>query len=64
MTENSPYILPYPYQNKLTASLRKAAKQHQNTEFTNLWIGQSHRNLKEDSTENILKNLIHSAELI
>lgn len=60
--ENSEYILPYPYQNKLTGELRKAARAVENAEFVNLWAGQSIGHYGEDSTENILANLISDFE--
>ncbi|WP_347219089.1 nitronate monooxygenase [Chryseobacterium sp.] len=56
--EGSEYILPYPYQNKLTNALRKAAKFKQNTDFVGIWTGQSIHNYSELSTEEILRNLI------
>ncbi len=60
--ENSEYILPYPYQNKLTNALRKAAKSLQNTEFVSIWLGQSIHQYSELSTEEILRNLIKDCE--
>ncbi|WP_213278268.1 NAD(P)H-dependent flavin oxidoreductase [Chryseobacterium indologenes] len=60
--ENSEYILPYPYQNKLTNALRKAAKSLQNTEFVSIWLGQSIHQYSELSTEEILRNLIKECE--
>ncbi|SMO88742.1 nitronate monooxygenase [Chryseobacterium rhizoplanae] len=60
--ENSEYILPYPYQNKLTNALRKAAKSLQNPEFVGIWIGQSIHQYSELSTEEILRNLIKECE--
>ncbi|WBV60056.1 nitronate monooxygenase [Chryseobacterium camelliae] len=60
--ENSEYILPYPYQNKLTGILRKAARSAKNTEFVNLWVGQSIHQYSESSAEDILKNLIRSCK--
>jgi nitronate monooxygenase len=60
--ENSEYILPYPYQNKLTNALRKVAKSLQNPEFVGIWIGQSIHQYSELSTEEILKNLIKESE--
>lgn len=56
--ENSEYILPYPYQNKLTNALRRAAKSKQNTDFMGIWTGQSIHHYSELSTEQILRNLI------
>ncbi len=60
--EDSEYILPYPYQNKLTNALRKAAKSLQNPEFIGLWAGQSIYRYSERSTEEILKKLIETFE--
>ncbi|MBP1165524.1 nitronate monooxygenase [Chryseobacterium sp. PvR013] len=60
--ENSEYILPYPYQNKLTNALRKAAKSLQNPEFVGIWVGQSIHPYSELSTEEILKKLIKECE--
>ncbi|MBB6332752.1 nitronate monooxygenase [Chryseobacterium sediminis] len=60
--ENSEYILPYPYQNKLTNALRKAAKSLQNPDFVGIWVGQSIHPYSELSTEEILKNLIKECE--
>ncbi|MFS4472038.1 NAD(P)H-dependent flavin oxidoreductase [Chryseobacterium sp. T20] len=60
--ENSEYILPYPYQNKLTNALRKAAKSLQNPEFVGIWVGQSIHQYSELSTEEILKKLIEECE--
>jgi len=58
--ENSAYILPYPYQNKLTNELRKVSKKLNNTDFVGIWAGQSIHDYSELSTEDILKNLIQS----
>lgn len=60
--ENSEYILPYPYQNKLTNTLRKAAKSKQNADFVGIWTGQSIHHYSEVSTEEILRNLIFQIE--
>lgn len=62
MVENSDCILPYPYQNKLTNALRKAAKSQQNLDFVGIWTGQSIHNYSELSTEDILRNLITETE--
>ncbi len=56
--ENSEYILPYPYQNKLTGEMRKIARTVKNDEFVNLWVGQSIVDYSELSTQNILEKLI------
>ncbi|WP_418122670.1 NAD(P)H-dependent flavin oxidoreductase [Chryseobacterium sp. PTM-20240506] len=62
--ENSDYILPYPYQNKLTGILRKTAKLKGNVEFVNIWLGQSVHPYSEASTMDILKRLILDVEKI
>ncbi|PKF73796.1 NAD(P)H-dependent flavin oxidoreductase [Chryseobacterium sp. PMSZPI] len=62
LIEGSEYILPYPYQNKLTNGLRKAAKSKQNTDFVGIWVGQSIHHYSELSTEHILRNLILQTE--
>jgi nitronate monooxygenase len=62
--ENSEYILPYPYQNKLTGELRRAAKEKQNPDFVSIWLGQSINNYSGQSTGEILKDIISSAERI
>nr|WP_315035185.1 nitronate monooxygenase [uncultured Chryseobacterium sp.] len=61
--EDSEYILPYPYQNKLTNALRKAAKSKQNSDFVGIWAGQSIHEYDSRSTEEILRNLIVQAEV-
>ncbi|MCY0967688.1 NAD(P)H-dependent flavin oxidoreductase [Chryseobacterium wangxinyae] len=60
--DNSEYILPYPYQNKLTNELRKVAKAMNNLDFVNIWVGQSIHNYSEFLTEEILKKLIQDCE--
>ncbi|MEZ5003376.1 MAG: nitronate monooxygenase [Chitinophagales bacterium] len=55
--EDSEFILPYPYQNKLTQPFRAAAKKHLNHEWLSIWVGESFRDLSRDSTETILKSL-------
>ncbi len=60
--DNSVYILPYPYQNKLTNELRKVAKAMNNLDFVNIWVGQSIHNYSELLTEEILKKLIQDCE--
>ncbi len=61
--EYSEFILPYPYQNKLTNELRKVSKALQNPDFVNIWVGQSVHDYSELSTEDILKRLIEDFEL-
>lgn len=60
--EHSGYILPYPYQNKLTGELRKAARTQSNSNFVNIWTGQSITPLSEASTSEILQKLIKETE--
>ncbi|MBN9484711.1 MAG: nitronate monooxygenase [Bacteroidetes bacterium] len=60
--EDTGYILPYPYQNKITGALRAAAKKAGNAEFTNIWVGQSVYDFSTSSTTDILKTLIADAE--
>jgi len=60
--DSTPFILPYPYQNKLTAGLRKAAKLNENTDFVSIWAGQSLHSFSQESVENILLSLIKKAE--
>ncbi|WP_316736608.1 nitronate monooxygenase [Pedobacter aquatilis] len=61
-TENSDNILPYPYQNKLTAGLRSVARSHKNADFVNLWLGQSINGYNSASTTEIIKKLIADTE--
>ncbi|MFD1770825.1 NAD(P)H-dependent flavin oxidoreductase [Sphingobacterium suaedae] len=50
-------MLPYPYLNKLTQPLRKAAKESANVELVSIWRGQSLSSLSDHSTKDILENL-------
>lgn len=60
--EQSGYILPYPYQNRITAPLRHAAKLQQNPEFLSLWKGQSHTGYSSKSTKDIILDLVKKVE--
>ncbi|GAB0156682.1 nitronate monooxygenase [Chryseobacterium sp. Alg-005] len=60
--DNSAYILPYPYQNKLTNELRRVSKTLNNTDFVSIWVGQSVHDYSEASAEDILRKLIQQAE--
>lgn len=60
--EAAQQILPYPYQNKLTAELRKVARVHGNADFINIWTGQSINGYSEKSTTEIIENLIREVE--
>ena len=55
-------ILPFPFQNKLTAELRKVSKANNNIDFVNIWTGKTAKNFSELPTQNILKILIKEAE--
>jgi nitronate monooxygenase len=48
--DNTEYILPYPYQNKLTSELRRAAKATGNLDFVSIWLGQSINQYSDNST--------------
>jgi len=60
--DNSVNILPYPYQNKLTAELRRVARNAKNVDFVNIWAGQSLPYFSRQSTSDILLNLIKAVE--
>lgn len=64
MIEHSDFILPYPYQNKLTNELRRVAKINNNADFVSMWVGQSIHKFSEQSTTEILKNLIADTDTI
>lgn len=54
--------LPYPYQNKLTAELRKKSKEAANPDFVSIWAGQSLNGFSSLSTTDILNDLIANVE--
>lgn len=58
--ENSAALLPYPYQNILTRSFRNIARENQNADLVNIWVGQSVHEYSFSSTKNILEELIKS----
>ncbi len=60
--DHSDYILPYPFQNKLTIGLRIAAKTNKNPEFSSLWTGQSRGPYSGASIKVILSQLIQEVE--
>lgn len=60
--ESSGHVLPYPYQNKLTAGLRKTAKSNNNVDFVSIWVGQSINEYSGKSTTEIFKKLIADVE--
>lgn len=55
-------ILPFPFQNKLTAELKKVSKANNNIEFVNIWAGKTAKNFSELSTQSILQILINEAQ--
>lgn len=61
-TENSDYVLPYPYQNKLTNELRKIGKEKELADFVGIWLGQSINGFSNKSTSELLKDLIQQTE--
>ena len=60
--EQAGFILPFPYQNKLTGELRRIAKINQNADFVNICVGQSIKEFSGDSTTEILTKLIKQTE--
>lgn len=62
LAEDNTDILPYPFQNKLTAGLRKAAKDKKNADFVSIWAGQSLNQYSGASTTEIIRNLIEETE--
>lgn len=60
--ENTGFILPYPYQNKMTSELRRVAKANKNIDFVNIWVGQSINDFSGQSTTEILRKLIVDTE--
>jgi nitronate monooxygenase len=60
--ENTDYILPYPFQNKLTSELRRISKAIGNLDFVSIWLGQSINTYSDRSTTEILKDLIKETE--
>ena len=62
MLERSEHILPYPYQNKLTAELRKVARANKNVDFISIWAGQSINSFSGRSTNDILKELVEGID--
>lgn len=60
--ENTEYILPYPYQNKLTSELRRVAKTKSRLDFVSIWLGQSITGYSSCSTDEILIKLIREVE--
>lgn len=55
-------MLPYPYQNTLTAPLRNYAKTADLPEINSLWAGQSASAARRENSAEILRKLIQSLE--
>lgn len=51
-------IPPYPLQNSLTAKLRKLAQQADDSDYTNLWAGQSIGSADTKQTKEVFINLV------
>lgn len=51
-------IPPYPLQNSLTASFRKLAQQNNDSDYTNLWAGQSDGMVAGQTTKQVFSKLI------
>ena len=60
--ENTDYILPYPYQHKLTSELRRVSKKNKNIDFVSIWLGQSINGYSGNTTGQILRKLIEETE--
>lgn len=60
--EHTEWVLPYPYQNKLTSELRKLAKANSNADFVSIWAGQSINEYSGSSTTEIIQQLIQETE--
>jgi nitronate monooxygenase len=55
-------IPPYPIQNSLTSKLRKLAQQADDCEYTNLWAGQSVRQVDATQTREVFRCLVREYE--
>jgi nitronate monooxygenase len=54
----------YPLQNGLIAKLRKLAQQHNDSEYTNLWAGQSAGTIEAKQTKEVFMNLVKQYEAL
>jgi nitronate monooxygenase len=57
-------IPPYPLQNSLTAALRRLAQQADDSEYTNLWAGQSAGTISTKQAGQVLINLLKQYEAL
>jgi nitronate monooxygenase len=55
-------IPPYPLQNSLTTKLRKLAQQNNDSEYTNLWAGQSAGTTEKKQAKEVFMSLIKQYE--
>jgi nitronate monooxygenase len=57
--EQSGVAIPsYPLQNSLTTKLRKLAQQHNDSDYTTLWAGQSAKTMGLEHTAEVFMNLV------
>ena len=63
-TENFPLeeLLPYPYQNYMTSSIRQFGKEQNRSDIQALYAGQSAKYAKDEPVAEIIRNLISEAE--
>jgi nitronate monooxygenase len=57
-------IPPYPFQNSLTAELRKLAQQNNDGEYTSLWAGQSAEKTGLMHTKEVFRSLVDQYEAL
>lgn len=55
-------LLPFPFHNALTRSIRKAANDVGDTDMTNLWCGQAGRLARHLSTHELVRRLVNETE--
>jgi nitronate monooxygenase len=58
------FIPPYPWQNSLTAKIRNAARQNDDSEYINLWAGQSAGKIEFKQTAALFRNLVEEYEAL
>ena len=54
-------VAPFPVQNTLTQTMRKAASSQKNSDYMSLWSGQSPRLAKQQTVEEIIQQIIQEA---
>lgn len=64
MEQKKTNILDYPIQNALTNIMRKKAKEQNNIDFMSMWAGQSAYLCRNTSVNELIKSLIHEAEVL